>query len=133
MSSVADPHHFDADPDPAFDFDVYPDPTFHSDANPDPTFNFIRILILPLTFPDLDPPERQINDTLWLPSFHFYADPDLAFHFGADPDLAFHLMRIRIQLPKMMRIPIRKTGHDAEPVRGYPHTYLINDCRRKTF
>ncbi len=34
--SVADPHHFDADPDPAFHFDADPDPTFHSDADPDP-------------------------------------------------------------------------------------------------
>jgi hypothetical protein len=51
--SVADPHHFDADPDPdpAFHFDANPDPdpTFHSDANPDldPGTHF---------FPDLDPP-----------------------------------------------------------------------------
>ncbi len=34
--SVADPHHFDADPDAAFHFDADPDPTFHSDADPDP-------------------------------------------------------------------------------------------------
>jgi len=32
-TSVADPHHFDADPDPAFHFDADPDP----DA--DPTVN----------------------------------------------------------------------------------------------
>jgi len=30
-TSVADPHHFDADPDP--------DPAFHFDADPDPTVN----------------------------------------------------------------------------------------------
>jgi hypothetical protein len=35
-SSVADPRHFDSDPDPAFNLD--PDPTFHSDADPGPTF-----------------------------------------------------------------------------------------------
>jgi hypothetical protein len=34
----ADPHHVDADPDPAclFDADADPDPTFHFDAVPDP-------------------------------------------------------------------------------------------------
>ncbi len=48
--SVADPHHFDADPDPAFHFDADPgfifhcdadldlDPTIHFDADPDPSF-----------------------------------------------------------------------------------------------
>ncbi len=35
---VADPHHVDADPDPAcrFDADPDPDPACHFDANPDP-------------------------------------------------------------------------------------------------
>jgi hypothetical protein len=37
---VANPHHFYADPDPAFYFDAAPGPTFHSDADPDPTFQF---------------------------------------------------------------------------------------------
>jgi hypothetical protein len=40
--SVADPHHFDADPDlaPASHFDADPDPTFQfdADADPDPSF-----------------------------------------------------------------------------------------------
>ncbi len=38
--NVADPHHFDADPDPdpACHFDADPDPTFHFDADPDPCF-----------------------------------------------------------------------------------------------
>ncbi len=38
MNSVADPHHVDADPDPAchFDADAEPDPTFHFHAVPDP-------------------------------------------------------------------------------------------------
>ncbi len=41
-SSVADPHHVDADPDPAFHFDADADPdlTFLSFADPDPTFKF---------------------------------------------------------------------------------------------
>ncbi len=38
-SSVADPHHLDADPDPNpachFDTDSDPDPTFHFEADPD--------------------------------------------------------------------------------------------------
>jgi hypothetical protein len=38
--------------------------------------------------------------------FHFETDPDPVFHFDVDPDPAFHFDadRIRIQLPKMMRI-----------------------------
>jgi hypothetical protein len=37
---VADPHHFDTDPDPVCHFDADPDPTFHFDADlyPDPSF-----------------------------------------------------------------------------------------------
>jgi hypothetical protein len=35
-TSVADPHHSDADTDSACDFDADPDPTFYLDANPDP-------------------------------------------------------------------------------------------------
>jgi len=33
LASVADPHHFDADPDPFFHFDADPDP------DPDPAFS----------------------------------------------------------------------------------------------
>ncbi len=40
LSNVADPHHFNGDPDP--------DPAFHSDTDPDPTFPFDAD-------PDLDP------------------------------------------------------------------------------
>jgi hypothetical protein len=35
-TSVADPHHLDADTDFACDSDTDPDPTFYLDANPDP-------------------------------------------------------------------------------------------------
>jgi hypothetical protein len=38
--SVADPHHIDADPDPACHSDADPDPACHFDAGPDPTFHF---------------------------------------------------------------------------------------------
>ena len=41
-SSVADPHHLDADPDPAFHLDADPDPTFQFDADPDPA-NILHI------------------------------------------------------------------------------------------
>jgi hypothetical protein len=42
VSSVADSHHVNADPDPTFHFDADadPEPAFHSDADPDPTFQF---------------------------------------------------------------------------------------------
>jgi hypothetical protein len=41
-ASVADPHHFDADPDSAcyFDADLDSDPTLHFDADPDPDPSF---------------------------------------------------------------------------------------------
>jgi len=44
LSSVADPHHVDADPDPScqFDVDPDPDPTFHFDADPNPDPSFLR-------------------------------------------------------------------------------------------
>ncbi len=35
ISIVADPHHSDKDPDPAFHFDADPDPNFYSDADPE--------------------------------------------------------------------------------------------------
>ncbi len=39
---VADPHHFnmDPDPDPSFIFNADPDPNFHFDPDPDLTFHF---------------------------------------------------------------------------------------------
>ncbi len=49
-ASVADPHHFAADPDHDFHFDVDPDHDFQFDADPDPTTYFS---------PDLDPPMPQ--------------------------------------------------------------------------
>jgi len=38
------------------------------------------------------------------------ADPDPAYHFFADPD--FYLMRMRIQVTKMMRIRIHNAAFD---------------------
>jgi hypothetical protein len=40
---VADPHHFNADPDPAFNYNADPDPAFHFSADPDPAFTLMRI------------------------------------------------------------------------------------------
>jgi hypothetical protein len=40
LTSVVDPHHFDADPD------VDPDSTLHPDADPDSYFYLMRIRIL---------------------------------------------------------------------------------------
>ncbi len=34
-SRIVDPHHFNADPDPAFHFNADPDPAFHFNADPD--------------------------------------------------------------------------------------------------
>jgi hypothetical protein len=77
VRSVTDPHQVDADPDPAF----------HFDADPEPTTHF---------FPDLDPSMLQ-ND------FHL-----LTFMRIRILIQLFTLMRIRIrmriQLPKIMRI-----------------------------
>jgi hypothetical protein len=37
---LSDPHHVDADPDPACHFDADPDPVCHFDEDPNPTFHF---------------------------------------------------------------------------------------------
>ncbi len=76
--SVADPHHLNADPDPASHFDADPDPTVHSDtgAGPDPTCRFDADPDPTTHFsPDLDPPMHQ-NGPLRLPPFHFDANAD---------------------------------------------------------
>ncbi len=36
LARLADPHHFNADPDPAFHFNADSDPAFHSRPNRDP-------------------------------------------------------------------------------------------------
>ncbi len=92
LTSVADTHHFDADPDP-FHFDPDPfhfdlDPTFYSDADtdldPDPTFPFDADPALDPTTrfsPDLEPVLQKYH--LRLPVFHFDTDMDPALHFDA--------------------------------------------------
>ena len=62
---------------------------YHFDADPDSAFYF-----------DANPD----------PASHFDADPDPPFHGNVDPDPASTLMRIRIRLPKIMRIRIGNTA-----------------------
>ncbi len=45
MASCSDPHHFNADMNPAFAFDADPDLVL-TYADPDPTFHFYSILDL---------------------------------------------------------------------------------------
>jgi hypothetical protein len=80
LTSVADSHHFDADPDRAFLLDANPDHTFYADADldldPDPTVQVDADLDSTTHFfPYLDPPVLR-NNPLRLPPFHFDADPD---------------------------------------------------------
>jgi hypothetical protein len=106
--SVADPHHLDADPVPAFQFDadVDPDPTFHSDADPDPIFQFDADSDLATLFSQNLYPLVLQNDPLRLTPFHIHAAPD------PEPNFTLMRIRIRILLPKMMRIRDRNTAID---------------------
>jgi hypothetical protein len=45
---------------------------------------------------------------------HLDADPDPTYYLYADPDPDFYLMRIRIQVPKMIRIRIHNTAQKAK-------------------
>jgi hypothetical protein len=65
---VADPHHFNGDPDPAFHFNVVPDP-------------------------DPDPAPQQSDGKLYFEPLKL-----MHFDFNADPYSTFTLMRIRIQI-----------------------------------
>ncbi len=53
---MGDPHHFNADPDPAFQLYANPDPASHFNANPDPAFHLNANLDL-----DLDPHQSDEN------------------------------------------------------------------------
>ncbi len=78
----ADPHHFNADPDPVFHFNADPDPfhsnanpdPFHSNANQDPAFHFDADA-------DPDPHQRDGNLTLLLYKF------SRALFLGSRPQL----------------------------------------------
>jgi hypothetical protein len=92
LFSVADPHHFNADPDPdlACHFDASPDLACHFDADPDPTFHFAA---------DPDPSVQVKGRTLEKCSNR------LIFHtFWL---VICKLMRIRIQFTTLIRIRIQ--------------------------
>jgi hypothetical protein len=75
--SVADPHHFNADPDP----------TCHCDADPDPRFQIkaqhLEIGLKKTHIPYILACHLQIDLD---PAYHFDADPDSTFHYDADPN-----------------------------------------------
>jgi hypothetical protein len=77
--SVADPHHFNVDLDPAFHFNAGPD---LDPASPLQKDMYLRLL-------SIDPPGLHFEPTK-LFYFDFNADPDLdsAFYSNADPDPA---------------------------------------------
>jgi hypothetical protein len=101
VTNVADPHNFDADPDPDFHFDADPDPTFHSDADPNPTFFSIRIL--PLTFSLI----WTLNCSKMSHSgFHLFNLMRVRTRILIFTLMRTRILRIRIQLPKMVRIHV---------------------------
>jgi hypothetical protein len=65
-TSVAVPHHFDTDPDPACKFDA--------NADPDPAFDFPALDPACIFYTDPDPACPDPDDT-----FNFDADPDPCF------------------------------------------------------
>jgi hypothetical protein len=98
---VADPHHLDADPDPALHFYADPDTDFNLNTNPDPAPLQCDRNLRPLVYRPyilqssiFEPPglhcERPRPSTalfcklLKLLNFDFNADSDLAFHSNAD-------------------------------------------------
>jgi hypothetical protein len=76
-SSVADPHHVDADPDPTFHF--------AADPGPDPSFQ-IKAKTLKKC------PNRLLFHTFWLVICKLIPDP--AYHFDADSDPTFQFEAI---------------------------------------
>jgi hypothetical protein len=55
-SSVSDPHHFNANVDPAFHFNVDPDPALHFNADPDPATHQSNTNLQPLATRPFRPP-----------------------------------------------------------------------------
>jgi hypothetical protein len=90
---VADPHHFNADPDPSIHCNVGTDPTFHLNAgpDPDPAPHQSEANLQPLVYRPSRAPILAYTPTLYCkrPRLHFdfNADPDPAVHSNADPDL----------------------------------------------
>jgi hypothetical protein len=99
LDSVADPHHFDADPDLAFHFDPDPDPTFHFDADPDPTLQTKGSTL------------GEGSNRLIFHSFRLVACKLLRIRIQL-----FTLMLIRILPFILMRIRIRNTGSGTSAI-----------------
>ncbi len=91
IRSVADPHHFNSDRDPAFHFHAYPDhPTFHFYADPDPAPQRSNANLWPLVSRPWAPfVPLSVHGPPWL---HFKPLKPLNFDFNANPDSnqAFH-------------------------------------------
>jgi hypothetical protein len=98
---VADPLHFNVNPDPSFHFTANPDPTFQFNADPDlaphqsddnlrplvhrPTMG--SILSLYASFVSVSNSPWLHFEPLKLLNFDFYADPNPAFHLNGDDPL----------------------------------------------
>ncbi len=95
FSRVADPHHFSADPDPAF----------YSNADPDPIhlFNLMRI------WGDSTP--HQSDGNLWP---LVYRPSTTSFWASKAPEI-FNLMPQRIQLFTLTRIRIQLPKNNEDP------------------
>ncbi len=94
LSRVADPHHFNADPDPAFHLKADPDPSFHFNADLDPAFQVKRIRILFIV---------SVHGPLQL-RFEHLKHLNCLLQCGFESSLS---LPIRIKRPKIMQIRIR--------------------------
>jgi hypothetical protein len=92
-SSVAEPHHFDADPDPIFHFDV--------DPNPDPSFRRKRLETL-----------KKCSNMISFRTFWLVIGKLMRIRIQL-----ITLMRIRIQLITLMPIRIRIIPFDLMRIR----------------
>jgi hypothetical protein len=90
---VADPHHFNADPDPVFHFNVDPDPDlvieviwicFHYFED---SLSLGSILGLHASIVSFSGPQRLYFELVKLLNFDFNSDMDPSFYANTDPDL----------------------------------------------
>ncbi len=92
---VADPHHFNADPEPSsFHYNADPDPAFHFYADPAPHQSDGTTCLKTLHESRLHSEPRDLDsdrllfqfEPLMRLNFNFNADSGPAFHSNADPD-----------------------------------------------
>ena len=102
--------HFSADPVPELD------PALHQSNE-----NLQRVVYKPsrATFWA----SKHVREGPWPSTSLFWASKASEFFFIADPNPVFNLMRIRIQLPKIMRIRIRNSG---ENMKHFMSRYACN-------